>query len=175
MMRILNIGCGDEAYGTDFVDIKPIREGVIACDINHDKLPFEDRGFDEVYSKFVLEHITNLDNYFKEAHRVLKLGGKLTVITDNAFGIRWWLPISKYYMHVAEEPWIHAPHICLFNEHHLLNLAKMYGFRSAKVSYKFCEEPPMPLWRKAAKRIYQAMIPPHIANKNIMLTAFKEV
>ena len=41
-------------------------------------LPFEDNFFDVVYSSFILKHFADdtLTNFFKEAHRVLKPGGR---------------------------------------------------------------------------------------------------
>jgi len=82
--RILNVGCGNDTYGTDFIDMYPMRKEVRRCDIENEKLPFKDNTFDEVYSENFFEHLKNPSNVLKEMRRVLKHGGKLVVITDNA-------------------------------------------------------------------------------------------
>lgn len=40
-----------------------------------EKLPFDDETFDVITSSLVLEHVLNLDFYYSEAARLLKLGG----------------------------------------------------------------------------------------------------
>jgi len=75
MKRILNIGCDKTTYGTDFVDLYPKRPEVKKCNIDTDRLPYPDETFDEVYSTFVFEHLTNPEHYFAESLRVLRGGG----------------------------------------------------------------------------------------------------
>lgn len=60
--RILNIGCGNDTYGTDFVDLYPQRKEVKKCMIDSEKLPYSKNTFDEVRMYFVFEHlkITNM-------------------------------------------------------------------------------------------------------------------
>jgi ubiquinone/menaquinone biosynthesis C-methylase UbiE len=50
-MRILNVGCGNDTYGTHFVDLYPTRKEVIKCDVNKERLPFPSNFFDVVYSR----------------------------------------------------------------------------------------------------------------------------
>ncbi len=63
-----------------------IREG-IGADIVGDarKLPFKDNEFEEVYSRFFLEHLQRKDAVLalKEMFRVLKKGGRLEIIVPN--------------------------------------------------------------------------------------------
>ncbi len=47
-VRILNLGCGKDTYGTDFVDIYLSRKEVIRCNIDKESLPYGDGTFDEV-------------------------------------------------------------------------------------------------------------------------------
>jgi SAM-dependent methyltransferase len=82
MRRILNVGCGEDTYGTDFVDMYPSRENVIKCDLEKG-LPFEDDTFDEVYSRCVFEHLKNPFNLVLEMKRVAKEGGKIRLMTDH--------------------------------------------------------------------------------------------
>jgi len=87
--RILNVGCGNSVYGTDFVDLYPAkgRKEVIRCDITRQKLPFKSNIFDKVYSSFVFEHLANPEFVLKEMVRVLKKGGEIEIHTNNA---GWW-------------------------------------------------------------------------------------
>ena len=86
--KILDIGCctgkalkmfnrrGNlDLYGIDIRDEKS--EGFVfkECNLETESIPFEDNTFDFVYSKSVLEHVKNTDNFISEALRVLKPGG----------------------------------------------------------------------------------------------------
>ncbi|MEM2955026.1 MAG: class I SAM-dependent methyltransferase, partial [Candidatus Nanoarchaeia archaeon] len=93
---ILNVGCGDETYGTHFVDLYPSRPEVIKCDLGKEKLPFPDNFFDEVYSKNVLEHLKNPGFALEEMKRVLKKGGELVLITDNAGYLFHHIDLSRF-------------------------------------------------------------------------------
>jgi len=85
--RILNVGCGNNSYGTDFVDLYPARKDVKECDISKEKLPYRDDTFDQVFSSFVFEHLANPEFVLKEMIRVLKKDGELEIHTNNA---GWW-------------------------------------------------------------------------------------
>lgn len=82
--RILNVGCGKENYGTDFIDIYPSRKEVIKCNLQIEKFPFKNNSFDEVYGRSIFEHLKNPGKFIDECKRVLKKRGKLIIITDNA-------------------------------------------------------------------------------------------
>lgn len=140
MKKILNVGCGIDDYGTHFVDLLPQRKDVIQCDIDTQKLPFPDNYFDEVYSKNLFEHLTNLGFATKEMHRVLKKGGKLILITDNAnfFGFA----VGRTHLGGYEEKkmWSEKSdnedrHYELFTDWHLRNYARKIGFKTAKTEY----------------------------------------
>lgn len=45
------------------------------CDIEKESFPYESNTFDVIYSKSVIEHVFNTDNFVKEIYRVLKPGG----------------------------------------------------------------------------------------------------
>src|SRR3972149_5784116 len=95
MRKILNVGCGNQTYGTHFVDKYPKRKGVIKCDIERGKLPFKSNQFDEVYSRCLFEHLKNPFHVLKEMHRILKPKGRLILITDNAGFWGFHMPMSK--------------------------------------------------------------------------------
>ena len=46
-------------------------------DFDKDKLPYEDNFFDIIYSKSLMEHLSNPENFLEEAYRILKPGGKI--------------------------------------------------------------------------------------------------
>lgn len=52
-------------------------------DMNQDTLPYEDNKFDLIYSKSLIEHLVNPENYMRECFRVLKKGGILITFTPN--------------------------------------------------------------------------------------------
>ena len=53
------------------------------CNIENDKLPYEDNCFGVVFSKSLLEHLNSPNNYMNEVYRVLKPGGLIiTLVPD---------------------------------------------------------------------------------------------
>lgn len=138
MEKILNVGCGENRYGTHFVDKYPLRPEIKKCDLDCEKLPFKDNFFDEVVGINVLEHLTNMGFALKELHRVMKKGGKLTIQTDNAN--YWGYAISKSHLGGYEDrDYFRSSggdkHYALFTTSHLWNLAKKVGFKNIKVGY----------------------------------------
>lgn len=59
----------------------PGREHRIAADAQ--SLPFQDGAFDGAYSINVLEHVPHPETLVREAHRVLRPGGLLVLVTPN--------------------------------------------------------------------------------------------
>ncbi|MEM4511598.1 MAG: class I SAM-dependent methyltransferase [Nanopusillaceae archaeon] len=140
--RILNVGCGEDTYGTHFVDLYPSRKEVIKCNVDKEKLPFPNNYFDEIYSKNLLEHLRNPGFFLEEAYRVLKKGGKIVLITDNAgfwefhvlgTHVRPKLRIKrlKFYEGMGELD----THYCLYTKEHLVNHLRFVGFRIVKVEF----------------------------------------
>lgn len=118
--KILNLGCGNEVYGTERVDFVKTEATTKVCDLN-DKLPFKSGFFDEVYCNSVLEHIENVGGFIKEAMRVLKKGGKFFFRTDNARYIGFILRDHQDYIkygYASNED----RHYYLFQEDHLKSL-----------------------------------------------------
>ena len=93
--KILDIGSGRgshlvgfdrrglHAFGLDkrkecieALDSFDIRE----CDLETESIPFEDNYFDYIYSKSVIEHVYNSDNFLSETLRILKPGGKAIIM-----------------------------------------------------------------------------------------------
>ncbi|MEM3373326.1 MAG: class I SAM-dependent methyltransferase [Candidatus Anstonellales archaeon] len=173
-MRILNAGCGsDLSYGTDFVDLYPSSEKVIKVDLDNDRFPYPDETFDEVYSKCVFEHLTNPANFMKESYRVLKKGGRLVIITDNATFIGWWITSHKYEQRHGQEDM----HFALFTHYHLENWAKKFSFKVKKVEYvSYINNNNLnliSLLKIAAKKLAYLVLPKKISCTRIKLEAIK--
>lgn len=133
--RILNVGCGAETYGTDFIDLYPQRPEVKKCDLDREAFPYEDNIFDEVYSKLVFEHLTNVRKFMEESYRVLKPGGRIVIITDNAglFGLFGKVHHGNYELEHSATP--EDRHYMLFTPNHLRNFLEKFGFAVESVDY----------------------------------------
>jgi len=96
-LHFLEVGCGKgthlkifsnllsgKFYGVDFEKIDNL-EGctVKQCNLELEPLPFEDDEFDVVFSKSVIEHVVNTENFLYEIKRVLKPGGKLILMAPD--------------------------------------------------------------------------------------------
>tara|TARA_B100000131_G_C17966861_1_gene552746 strand:- start:134 stop:802 length:669 start_codon:yes stop_codon:yes gene_type:complete len=97
--KVLEIGSGRGEFSNNFsnlgvdlytVDIndnskKYLNKDIIfeKCNLDKDKLPFEKNFFDVVYSKSVIEHLNNPENFFLESKRVLKKDGLLITYTPD--------------------------------------------------------------------------------------------
>lgn len=133
--KILNVGCGNESFGTHFVDIYPSRNEVFKCDMNKDRLPFSNEYFDVVYSKNLFEHLTNIEHALSEMKRVLKKKGELILITDYAHF--WGYAVGKTHLGGYENrrKMSKDKHYLLVNEHHLKNWLEKFGFRIKKIEF----------------------------------------
>ena len=85
---ILDIGCSAgkalkcfsknqdfKLYGVDVRDENV--DGIVfeKCDLEKDRIPFEDNSFDFVYSKSVIEHVFNTENFIKASRRLFLENG----------------------------------------------------------------------------------------------------
>jgi SAM-dependent methyltransferase len=134
MRRILNVGCGNDTYGTDFVDMYPCRENVIKCDLERG-FPFEDNTFDEVYSRCLFEHLKNPFNVLSEMKRVAKEGGKVRLITDH--GTYWAFGLNNTAHSGAYEKDEHPDdrHYCFFSKTHLVHHFIAAGLEVEEVKF----------------------------------------
>ena len=74
-----NVYCVDENEGMLEINKKKLknRNNVKWYCNNAEKLPFKDNEFDYYTISFGIRNVSNIDNAFKEAYRVLKPGGRL--------------------------------------------------------------------------------------------------
>jgi len=135
MKRVLNVGCGNDTYGTDFIDLYPQRREVKKCAIDSERFPFEDNIFDEVRMYFVFEHLKNHRHTLEEVLRVLKKGGRVDLRTDNA---SYWYYSLDNKQHTGKYESIEKygnkdRHFGLFTDHHLKNYFEDTGFKIIKI------------------------------------------
>ncbi|MCD6402747.1 MAG: methyltransferase domain-containing protein [Candidatus Aenigmarchaeota archaeon] len=99
--------------------------------------PFPSNSFDEVYSRFLFEHLTNPLHFLKECYRVLKKGGRIVIITDNAGFFGWLTSVHQGgYEDVSKKKGADEDkHYALFTPSHLKNWLEKVGFKNVKVEY----------------------------------------
>ena len=83
--EVLNFGCGNRKYSEEIgVDVS--KNTLADYVINSDNiLPFDDASFSLVVSRFVLEHVDDLDSTISEISRVLKDDGSFIFIVPHVF------------------------------------------------------------------------------------------
>lgn len=135
--KILNVGCGDDVYGTDRIDVYPSETTTCVHDVEKG-LPYEDESFVEVYSKCLFEHLRNPAYVLSEMMRVCKRGAKVIIITDNAgfwrFHINFRGPHHGGYYKPSRE---RDKHYALFTEQHLRNHIEAVGLTVTKLEYGY--------------------------------------
>jgi SAM-dependent methyltransferase len=150
-MSLLDNGCGRGEFlhafrsigmnvkGTDVSDY--CKEAVIV-DLNNDTLPFPDNSFDVVFTKSVIEHISNVEHYIGEMKRVLKVGGVLILLVPD-----W----ETQYIIFYQDP----THIHPYTVKSVERLLKMGGFDDVKAD-KFVQLPVV--WRSGFMRFVSNII-----------------
>ncbi|MEM5812000.1 MAG: methyltransferase domain-containing protein [Candidatus Aenigmatarchaeota archaeon] len=132
--KILNVGCGNDTYGTHFVDLYPYRKEVKKCDVNKQELPFPSNFFDIVYSKNLFEHLTNPEFALKEMKRVLKNNGKIILITDYAHA--WNYAVGRVHLGGYEKTSQKEDrHYLLVNDWHLENWFRKVGLKTLNIEF----------------------------------------
>lgn len=100
--KLLDVGCWDGIASQDWIKasgasvvygIEPIESAAREADsrgiktlviqADKEKWPLEDNSLDCIVSNQVIEHLSDLDHFFSEAHRVLKPNGYLITSTNN--------------------------------------------------------------------------------------------
>jgi predicted SAM-dependent methyltransferase len=140
LMVILNLGCGDDHYGDIRVDFFPTEATTDVFDIE-EGIRLGDNTVDEVYTKNLLEHLKNPFGALCEVRRVVKPGGILKLITDNAAYAPYYRPIP-----LGGYPSVHMggyhgrdkrdKHYTIFTREHVLNLLESAGFVNIRVEYR---------------------------------------
>lgn len=111
----LDLGCGKQKKdGFDGVD-KIAFEGVDhVCDLSIPGWPFADGSVDEVHCSHFVEHLAARERitFANELHRILKPGGKATLIAPHwascrAYGdmTHQWPPVSEFWFYYLKKEW----------------------------------------------------------------------
>ena len=160
-MKMLEPGCGRGEFLKNFkelgldvhgVDISTEAQEyaenfpVEVCDIESEKLPFEDDTFDVIYSKSFIEHLYYPERYLEEAFRVLKPGGILITLVPD-----W---ESNYKIYFDD-----FTHRTPFTNIALEDAYKMYGFSEVNV-FKFRQLPIV--WKYPKLNYFCSAISPFI-------------
>jgi SAM-dependent methyltransferase len=176
--KILNVGCGLETYGTDFIDFYPSRPEVKKCDVDKDKFPYMDNRFDEVYSRNLLEHTNNPIHVLKEMKRTLKKGGKLILITDNAAFIFYHIPIrEKVFSQHNKNKYRYGKkdrHYFLFTPLHLKNLLQEIGGFKVRINYYYRRINNNFIWIEPILKISEGTFLERIFNPHLIVVAYKK-
>ena len=160
--NLLEIGCGRgdfinefakqkvNCFATDllesaknFLDKKVIFN---QNDINKNKLPYDDNFFDAIYTKSLIEHLSDHEFFFKECKRILKNNGILIIYTPD-----W----ESQFLHFYDD----ITHIKPFTKITLENSFKLYGFKNFKVE-KFYQLPF--IWKYPFLKYFLKIIAPII-------------
>ena len=123
---ILDIGCGVNPMGdinTD-IEITPC----VDCICNAEHLPFKDESFDEVFSRYVVEHCLSPVNMIRETIRVTSK--KVTIITND-------IHFPGYFLHyILRKGFLvrKAKHLYGWTEHYIRNLMEAMGIERVNIS-----------------------------------------
>ena len=132
---ILNLGCGDQGFGTHRVDILETATSTHVFDVENG-LPFSDGFFDEVYERNLLEHIRNVSLHLGYIYRVLKVGGYITIITDYAGCMRYYkLGTHEGRYEKVRKNNLLDRHYSIFTKNHLKNHLSYVGFKEIKIEF----------------------------------------
>ncbi len=118
----LDMGCGSKKQ-EGFIGVDQYEmEGVdVVLNIGDDTWEWEDGSIEEIHASHFLEHLTAKQrvHFMNEAYRVLKDGGKATIITphwasNRAYGdfTHQWPPVAEMFYYYLKEEWrdTQAPH-----------------------------------------------------------------
>ncbi len=97
--RTLNLGCGNDMWGTDRIDMYKTPATTKVWNVAEKRLPYKDGTFDKIKAHSVLEHFKNPGFVADECYRILKKGGKLFVRVDYA----GYLPMFLFKTHEHNE------------------------------------------------------------------------
>tara|TARA_R110001592_G_scaffold164953_4_gene399104 strand:+ start:1464 stop:2156 length:693 start_codon:yes stop_codon:yes gene_type:complete len=133
-VKFLDLGCG---RGTQIKEFMQIFEGnfhgidlsrseiknvtVKSCNLEEESLDYESNFFDIVFSKSVIEHVSNTENFIREVYRVLKPGGVFIVMAPD-----WQTQMKNFYDDFT--------HVKPFTIRSLSAVLKTYGFEKVDVN-----------------------------------------
>jgi ubiquinone/menaquinone biosynthesis C-methylase UbiE len=131
--KLLDMGCGNgdyiwafanlgyKTYGIDKLNTHKMSSRIFKyCNLETDEIPFKNNYFDFIFTKSVIEHIYNTENFMEEAYRVLKRNGKIVIMTPDYK--------SRY-----KDFWEEYSHLKPFTLKSLWHCLEYFGFKNVKV------------------------------------------
>jgi len=139
----LNLGCPYRCDGYICVDLSPKDPGVVEADVYDYLRAHSENAVEEIYTKNLLEHLGNPLEFLRLCYRELKPSGKITLTTDNAEYLPFYLPFwvnhtgigahsRREYASLKEHGG--GRHFMVFTKMHLENLLEEAGFRKIEVA-----------------------------------------
>lgn len=135
---MLNIGSGNSTVGDVRLDIYKLPNVTHVADVEKEGLPFKDNTFDDILCDCVFEHMKDPQRFLKECHRVLKKGGKMSLLTDNAgYIIFHTLKRARHgsYCDGTGGDEGKDRHYALYTKEHLENHFRAAGLQVNKINY----------------------------------------
>lgn len=134
----LDLGCGkNRAPGFTGVDVRAFEGVDVVCDLGDvdERWPWSDGEVEEVNASHVVEHFTPAQriHFVNELYRILKPGGKATIIVPHwascrAYGdlTHQWPPVSEFWFYYLSKEWraVNAPH----NDGYECNFSATWGY-----------------------------------------------
>ncbi len=108
-------------FGVDIEDYEVENCVTASCNLEDSSLPFEEDFFDVIFSKSVIEHVRNTENFLSEVKRVLKPGGKLIIMTPD-----WQSQMKCFY----DDP----THVKPFTKQSIFSCLQMHSFDKIEIS-----------------------------------------
>ena len=126
---ILDVGCGKHKHGDIGIDYSRDSNADIIADAHF--LPFKLGCFSKVVSNCVLEHSPNPLIFLKEQYRILRDGGNIECLTDNAQYYGWSVLKIRGQRHEK----LHGDHYAIFFPENVIRLMKIAGFKDCSLAY----------------------------------------
>lgn len=149
----LHLGSGEDyREGYVNVDVNKKIKADVYCDFVK-KLPFKNNSVDYVLCRNVFEHVPDPLSFLLEIKRVLKKGGKATIITSNASYFIYHFPRKKAYHdsynlnHPPEDQ-----HYFLFQPGHLKAFTNRAGMKLLKLDYYIVDQ------RRSRNNLFQSFM-----------------
>lgn len=132
----LNLGSGSRPL-PNYVNIdKEDKDNVDVVWDLEEGIPYDNGTVDVIYCKCVFEHLKNPNLFLAEAFRVLKKGGHLTIITDNACCVAHYLPFKRIgRIHVGTHVTNEFEHYAIYTKQDMERHLKVFNFASVEVGF----------------------------------------
>jgi predicted SAM-dependent methyltransferase len=156
----VHLGCGVD-YRKGFINVDGDRsiKADKYCDLSK-KLPFKDNSVDEILCRNLFEHIPNPLNFLLEIKRILKKGGRATIVTSNASYFIYHFPRRKGHHDFYNDS--HPPedqHYFMFQKGHLEAFTKKASMKLLRLDFYIADP------RKNRNRRFQEAIAKIIGKK----------